>query len=437
MNNRLPLLVGSLLFCSLLSGQTRQPIVDSAEKTTVIDSVCANLDREYMFPEITAHYIRTLRENLRSGRYDQIVDPQQFAQRLTEDLAAIHKDEHLIIRFDPEWVSRTRKRAERDEEAIARKHRQDRMSNYGFGEVKILPGNIGYLNLRSFSYEFEAYNIAVAAMNFLANTDALIIDLRRNSGGSPEMVQFLCSYVLGNPRKHLNSFYYKEPDKTTQYWTYTYVPGQRLDNVDLYVLTSTNTFSAAEEFTYNLKNMKRATVIGEATGGGAHDNEFVALNEHFMMSLPFARAENPITRTNWEGVGIEPDVKVGSTKALETALLMAIKRLVEKENDPGFKSTYEWWREAYDAQLNPITLGVDVLTSYVGTYGPRTITLEGGTLLYQRGGLKTKLIPLGEDYFGLDGIDYSRLKVLKEGTRVIGVEGYTPEGPADRHLKDQ
>ena len=438
MKTPIALLIGSLLACSPLYGQAAKATINVAEQRTVIDSLCSNLDREYMFPEVAAKYIGALKDNLRAGHYDQIQDPASFAQRVTEDLAGIHRDEHLIVRYDPEWVSGTEQRAERDEEAIARKQRQDRINNYGFQGVEILPGNIGYLRLGGFSYEYEAYPVAIAAMQFFANTDALIIDLRRNGGGSPEMVQFLCSYVLGIPRKHLNSFYYKEEDKTTQYWTYTYVPGTRLDSVDLYVLTSTNTFSAAEEFSYNLKNMKRATIIGEVNGGGAHDNKFVALNEHFYMSLPFARAFNPITKTNWEGVGVEPDVKVSSSKALATAQLMAIKRMGEKEKDPRYKRTYAWLSETYDSELNPVTIPLDVLKSYVGKYGPRAVTMENGSLYYQRDEqARMKMIPMAEDYFMFDENNYFRLKFLKEKGNVVAVEGHNPEGPTDRHLKEK
>jgi hypothetical protein len=427
-----------LLNFSILFGQDRQPSIDEAEKKAVIDSICANLEREYIFPEITQKYIDKLKQYLQSGKYDSIKEPKEFAAKITEDLAAIHKDEHLHIWYNPEWIKNERLRAELDEAAILRKKREERTVNYGFKEIKIFPGNIGYLKLNSFSYDTDAFDVAIGAMNFLSNTDALIIDLRENGGGSPEMVQLLCSYFLENPRKHLNSFYYKEKDKTTQYWSYTYLPGKRLDKVDLYLLTSKNTFSAAEEFSYNLKHMKRATIIGETTGGGAHDNKFVILNDNFEMNLPFARAINPVTETNWEGVGVEPDVEVTSDRALETAQVLAIKKMGEKEEDPKFKKYYLWMYEGYKSKLNPVTISRDVLRSYVGTYGPRVITLEDGFLFYQREGrTKMKMIPISEDYFMFNEIDYFRLKILKEDDKVIGVEGYTAEGPTDRHLKEK
>jgi hypothetical protein len=433
-----PLVILVFLCFVWLPGKNTQAALDNAEKKAAIDALCENLEREYIFPEITEKYVSMLKQNFRSGKYDGIRNPEDFARIITEDLMSINRDRHLSLQFNPEWVKNEKGRKELDQEAILLQKRRDRARNYGFQEIKILPGNIGYFKFNGFSYNTDAYDAAIGAMSFLANTDALIIDLRNNGGGSPEMVQFLCSYFLDNPRRHLNSFSYKDKEKLTQYWTYTYLPGRRLDKVDLYLLTSQGTFSAAEEFAYNLKNMKRAVIIGETTGGGGHDNKFVILTDNFMMSLPFARAVNPITKTNWEGVGVEPDVKVPENKALETALAMASKTLAEKEKDPQFKTYYQWDCDVYEAALHPMTVAAEILRSYAGTYGPRTITLEGGSLFYQRQGRpKIKLIPIADDYFMLEGIDYFRLKFVKEGDRVVAVEGHDTAGAVDKHLKNQ
>ncbi len=429
-----------LAFAVLSAGyaQTTPAPVAAAEKKAVIEALCQKLDGEYIFPEVTAKYVRMLRDNLQSGRYDAIGQPQEFAARLTSDLMAIHRDLHLSIRFNPAWVSEDKNKKELDEDAIKRAGRRERIENYGFQELKILPGNIGYLKLNAFTYDTEAQAAAVGAMAFLSNADALIVDLRDNGGGSPEMVQFLCSYFLANPRQHLNSFSYKDPEKLTQYWTYTYLPGPRLDKPDLYLLTSDSTFSAAEEFAYNLKNLKRATVVGETTGGGAHDNKFVALTDRFMMSLPFARALNPVTKSNWEEVGVEPNVKVARDKALASALTLASHKLAEAEKDPEFKRYYQWHSESYQAATNPPALGEAALRPYVGVYGPRTISLEGGALFYQRQQQsKIKLIPMGEDVFGLEGNPNFRIKFFMEGGRVAAVEGRNPNGPTDRHERNK
>lgn len=421
-----------------LLGQNTQANFNKAEKKAVIEALCENLEREYIFPEITEKYVRLLRNNFNAGKYDDIGEPREFALSITDDMMSVHKDRHLSVQYNPEWVKNEKGRKELDEVAILLQKRQERTDNYGFKEIKILPGNIGYFKFNGFSYNTDAYDAAVGAMNFLANADALIIDLRTNGGGSPEMVQFLCSYFLDNPRKHLNSFSYKDQDKLTQYWTYTYLPGRRLDKTDLYLLTSRNTFSAAEEFSYNLKNMKRAVVIGETTGGGAHDNKFLALTENFMMSLPFARAINPVTKTNWEEVGVEPDIKVSADKALETALAMASKRLAEKEKDPVFKAYYQWQHDVFEAALNPVTVDIETLRSYIGTYGPRTITMEEGSLFYQREGRpRMRMVPIADDYFMLEGIDDFRIKFLTEEGRVAAVEGHTTTGAVDKHIKNK
>jgi len=432
------LLILVFLWASTLFGQSAGPTLDPAEKKAVIEALCGNLEREYIFPEITGKYVGMLRDNLKTGKYDGIKQPQEFAAAVTNDLMSVHRDLHLSVRFNPSWVKGERGRKELDAEAIRIQERRSRTTNYGFNEVEILPGNIGYLKLNEFSYDTGARDAAVGAMGFLSNADALIIDLRSNGGGSPEMVQFLCSYVLAEPRQHLNSFSYKDPDKLTQYWTYTYLPGKRLDKADLYLLTSDSTFSAAEEFTYNLKNLKRATVIGETTGGGAHDNRFVILSDNFMMSLPFARAINPVTKTNWEEVGVEPDIKVSRDKALETAKVLASRRLAEKEQDPAFKAFYQWHHDGYSAVLNPLSLSEEALRAYVGTYGPRAITLEGGALFYQREGqARRRMTPIADGYFAVDGNDNFRLRFLKEGDRIVAVEGHNPAGVADKHLKNK
>ena len=153
--------------------------------------------------------------------------------------------------------------------------------NFGFEKVERLKGNVGYIDLRGFTpAEFSAETI-VAAMNFVANTDALIFDLRQNGGGDPATVALLSSYLFGPEPVHLNSLYWREGDTTHQWWTLPFVPGKRYAGKDVYVLTSKRTFSAAEEFTYNLKNLKRATIIGETTGGGAHPGGPRRINEHF------------------------------------------------------------------------------------------------------------------------------------------------------------
>ena len=165
-------------------------------------------------------------------------------------------------------------------------------------------------------------------MNFLGNVDAIIFDLRENGGGDPKMVAFVSSYLFAE-RTHLNDLYNRKENKTTEYWTQD-VPGKRLVSQPAYVLTSKRTFSGAEEFSYNLNNLKRATIIGETTGGGAHPVSGHKVDDHFGIGVPFARAINPVSKTNWEGTGVEPDVPTPAGEALAVAKKMAAEQIRKK-----------------------------------------------------------------------------------------------------------
>jgi C-terminal processing protease CtpA/Prc len=210
--------------------------------------------------------------------------------------------------------------------------------NYGFEKVERMQGNIGYIDIRGFTPPEVGGETGAAAMTFVANTDALIVDLRFNGGGEPAMVAFLTSYLFDEPT-HLNDIYERYTDSTQQWWTSGFVPGRRFGGKKpLFVLTSSRTFSGGEEFAYNLKNLKRGTLIGETTGGGAHPVNGVKVSDHFEIGVPFARAISPITKTNWEGVGVAPDISMPADQALDAAYLMALEKVVAATTDPNRKA---------------------------------------------------------------------------------------------------
>jgi C-terminal processing protease CtpA/Prc len=190
--------------------------------------------------------------------------------------------------------------------------------NCGFEKLEILPGNVGYLKFNMFANPEICGATATTAMAFLENVSALIVDMRDNGGGDPAMVAHITSYLFAE-RTHLNDLWTRSTGSTREFWTNPELPGKRLGQQPVYVLTSSRTFSGGEEFTYNLQSLKRATIVGEATGGGAHPVRGERVDDRFMIAVPFARAINPVTKTNWEGTGVEPDVKVPAADALEKA----------------------------------------------------------------------------------------------------------------------
>jgi len=173
----------------------------------------------------------------------------------------------------------------------------------------------------------------VHAMNLVANTDALIFDLRNNGGGSPSMVALITSYLYDSEPFHLNSVYSRAKNDLSQSWTQAYVPGKHYGNKPIFILTSHRTFSAAEEFTYNLKNLKRATIVGEVSAGGANPGNVHQITKHFSVFIPDGRAINPITQTNWEGTGVTPDVKTSQNEAFKTAYKFALNYVINFYQD--------------------------------------------------------------------------------------------------------
>lgn len=291
-------------------------------RAQIVEKLGKELQDRYVFPELAKQMQKRVTEKLRAGGYDACADRDAFGQQLTDDLRAIAKDKHLRVGYrgdGPRPLMMTPNREEMQAEQLAR--------NSGFVKLERLPGNLGYLDLRLFMDPDVGGDTVAAAFAFLANTDALIIDLRKNGGGSPAMIRLISSYLFDEKPVHLNSIWFREGDRTEEFWTLKEVKGPRYGPKDVYVLTSAFTFSGAEEFSYNLKNLKRATIIGETTGGGAHPVRGVDLPGGFFVGIPIARAINPISKTNWEGVGVQPDVPCHADEALAKAQELAIEKL--------------------------------------------------------------------------------------------------------------
>lgn len=245
------------------------------------------------------------------------------------------------------------------------------------------------------------------------------------------MIQLISSYLFSDEAVHLNNFYFRPIDRIDQTWTLPYVPGKRIPDTDVYVLTSNRTFSAAEEFSYNLKHLNRATLIGETTGGGAHPGGLHIATDRFSVWVPTGRAINPVTNSNWEGTGVKPHIMVSADRALATAKIEALNKIKDRSGDEiSFK--YQWILDGWEAEANPVEISPNILKTYSGNYGPRTISFENGKLYYQReGGEKHLMIPMTETLFRFEAIPYFRLKIEFENDTVSGVSGLYDDGRTD------
>ena len=325
---------------SISFAQPEQPdlTIDAATRTQVVDTILKRLNDSYVFPDIAKKMEASIHERVTKKEYDQITSAKQFATTLTNDLQAVSHDKHLRVRYSYEAVPERGPRQEPTAEEREQRKRDLTWMNHGFSKVERLRGNVGYLEFLNFMDEELGADTVAAAMNFVNGTDALIIDMRNNGGGNPAMVALVCSYLFGPEPVHLNDLYWREGNRTDEFWTRKELSGKRYLNKDVYVLTSKRTFSGAEEFTYNLKNLKRATIIGETTGGGAHPGGGFRISEHFGMFIPTGRAISPITKTNWEGTGVTPDISVPADQALLVARIMALKKSTPTIENPDRKA---------------------------------------------------------------------------------------------------
>jgi retinol-binding protein 3 len=327
------------------SDEPKKVPISEQTKNEVLDSLLRKLNDFYVFPDTVIKIEKTIRLYKKKGYYSKIKDSKTFADTLTNQLLRITHDKHLSVSFNEEDEAPIQTSVEDEKEKAKNFQRFKIQKNFGFAKIDILDGNIGYLKIEAFFPVNDAAQTATAALNYLANTDALIIDLRPNHGGEPEMVQFLASHFFDTTPIHLNDLYWRENNKTIQYWTLPNISAKRYLDKSIYILTNEETFSAGEEFTYDLQALKRATVIGKTTGGGANPGSEVILKGQFVAFIPNGRAINPVTKTNWEGTGVKPDFEILEKDALVETQIIALKKLIETTAD---KKTKDYFQKNLD-----------------------------------------------------------------------------------------
>ena len=303
------------------------PELDAASRHRVIAKATEYLKQYYIDPDVAQRTADALLAHEKSGEDDAATEGPVFAWLLTRQMNDVSRDRQLIMVYQP--VTMPERSPGSTPEDIAEYRREMERSNCTFEKVEVLPHNIGYVKLNSFPDPSVCRAKAADVMASLNNVDAMIFDLRDNRGGSADMVALLATYLFDRPT-HLNDFYDRGANSTEQSWTLPPAPGNKLSGKPVYVLTSATSFSAAEAFSYDLKMLKRVTLVGETTSGQSHMGMAHRINDHFIVRIPGIRVINPISKTNWEGTGVEPDVKVGTGDALVTAEKLAQNRLRKK-----------------------------------------------------------------------------------------------------------
>lgn len=309
-----------------------QPL-SAADKAAAVELLAQRLAAKYIYADAGNKMAAAVRQ----GDYQKAATHKEFAELLTARIQAANPDKHLSIRYVPNArPDRPRPSFKKGMPADVQQHMTEvgKYLNFGFEKVERLPGNIVYVKFNAFFDADIAKPAATAVMNLAANGDAMIIDLRENGGGDPRMVAHLASYLLGDKKVHLSDIYFRADNETNSFWSNPSVAGARFGpDKPVYVLTSGETFSAAEDFTYNLQAIKRITVVGEKSGGGAHPIQPFRIDPHLIAVIPVGRSINPITKGDWEGTGVTPDVAVAADKAFGKANALALRQVLPKVKD--------------------------------------------------------------------------------------------------------
>jgi hypothetical protein len=421
-------LVGVLVGATRTDAQMPSPNntpapLTAAVRRAVVDTLGARLRRHYVDADTAVLIANRLHERLSAGAYDTIASPGRFAEALTVDMRAVNGDRHLNVTYNPASPGARPGPQGLQMPAVLPTPvvptspppsspgvDAQRRTNYGLARVDILPGNVGYIDIRGFSGAQMVVGAIKSALEYLQGTDAIVFDLRKNGGGSPFSVNTIISHFTTADTIPSLTVRNRSANQTFTRYTFATVPGPRRPTVPLYVLTSGATASAGEDFTFVLKNMKRATIVGGTTAGAGHNNAVLDLGEGFNASVSFTRVTDPKTGTEWERVGVTPDVPVDPARALDVAHALALKTIAENEKDARWRRILDLTREGIEAQGSARAVPAATLGVYTGEYETgRTVTVDNGRLMYSaRPGLPPEpLIALTDSTFALGAARFS------------------------------
>lgn len=398
----------------------------------VVDEVLRLIRTRYVYPERREPIAGRIEQARRSGRY-RTADPAELATRLTEDLAAASRDPHLYVRFDePGYRSalaqaapQTPNPAQVEEDAL-----RSRLRNHGLEEMRILDGNVRYLRISGFWWVPDETGRAYdEAMRFLRDGDAVIIDLRGNGGGASSAVQYLISHFLPARDEQLLVTFNDDETGPAQSRVLGHLPAGRLIGKPLYVLVDRSTGSAAEEVANHVRTLHLGELVGRTTSGGGANNRLFPIPPGFVFSVSLSNATWPNGGTGWDGVGVAPTIDTDPAGALDVALEHAVARLAATGPEPR-RAGWRWDAETLAARRNPPSVTAADLAAFAGRYGPVTVRATDAGLMYQREGRQElSLDPLSPDVFSVRGRPGQRIRFIREGARITGIQMQVRDGP--------
>lgn len=433
--HQLNFLLAAASLIAVVAPAAAQPASSSASASRPIDSraVIADVRRilrdNYVLPAVRPKFDAGLAQALQSGRFN-VGDPAELVNRINADLTAIAHDKHVGIMYAPsqyaELVAQPPGSGADDAPPSSDDIRRAVRNNHGISSLKLLGGNVRYLEYNGFAWAGPKTAEALDnAMRFLRDGDAVIIDLRKNGGGSPDAVQYLVSHFM-EPNRPIVTFYMRG-DPASPLSTLASLPAGRMVGKPLYVLTSGHTASAAEEFSGHVAGFKLGELVGETTAGAGFRNEFFPVAGGFVLSVSVGRAVLASTGKDWEGVGISPTTKVDPDKALEITHARALRRLALSA-PISEKAALEAGALSLEAQVVPIAPGAP-LSRYAGNYGERIIGIDNGALIMRRGGgPKRALVAVGPQEFAFVDDPLTRIKFSVVGSAVSGFELMRSDG---------
>jgi len=372
-------------------------LLDNNGIEEIIKELSKKIENYYVFPETAKKISKFLLDKLEKGLYYGITDPVHFERVLSNDMVEISNDKHFYLEYDPSMAQsqlKKMKKADNDFEDDFIEFKSnlyyEQYRNYHIIKAERLPGNIGYIKLNDFPPAEFAGEVIIGAFKLLTNSNAFIFDIRNNGGGYPSLVALIISHLIEPSSKLLTSIYERKSNRHFQNWTAPYIPGKRFPNIPVYVLTSRRTASAAEEFTYVLKMMGRATIVGENTRGAANPVDIFPILDKFVIWLPIGTPTNPISKDNWEGKGVSPDYEIPQEKALEKAHMLAFDKISKNIDEKEIQRMIQFEYEYCKAMYNPINVDLRILKDFEGQYERFQIViidniayLEGANLRHQ------------------------------------------------------